>query len=85
MTEAQKLVEIYRTEVTAQGSTTNPWKWARRVTAPLAPLGKSTIGYFNSDRIASIQVFRCADGSEFAYDMNGAKGVWAMPGEWKAA
>lgn len=76
MTNAQKLVEDFRT-ITAPGSDVNTWKWARRVTADLAPLGKSTIGSARGTR--AIQLFRCEDGSRFAYDLNGASGAWAMP------
>jgi len=76
MTEAQKLVEEFRAAVFS-GVPTNTWKWAKRVTTGLASLGKSTIGTRTGTK--AIQVFGCADGSRFAYDMDGAKQVWAMP------
>jgi hypothetical protein len=80
MTEAQKLVEEFRT-ITAPGAMQNTWKWAKRVTRALEPMGKSTIGQPKGRGVASIQVFRCADGSRFAYDMNGASQTWAMPSD----
>lgn len=79
MTDAQKLCGEFRA-ITAPGSTANTWKWAKRVTAALQPRGRSTIGY-PSGRKAAIEVFECADGSLFAYDLNGARGVWAMPSD----
>ena len=80
MTDAQKLTKQFR-EITGPGSFVNTWKWAKRVTAELEPLGQSKIGFTNSNATASILVFRCADRSKFAYDMNGAKHVWALRGE----
>jgi hypothetical protein len=79
MTDAQQLVEQYRA-LTVPGSMANTWKWAKRVTAALTPLGRSTIGYA-SGQPATVAMFRCADGTRFAYDLNGAKSVWAMPAE----
>jgi hypothetical protein len=76
MTEAQKLVDEFRT-ITAPGSIASTWKWAKRVTTGLSSLGKSTIGTRTGTK--AIQVFGCADGSRFAFDMDGAKQVWAMP------
>jgi len=78
MTDAQKLVGEFRT-ITAPGSTANTWKWAARVTAALVPLGKSKIGSQRGGHTYTIATFRCADGSRFAYDMNGARQTWAMP------
>lgn len=77
MTDAQKLCDEFRA-ITAPGSMANTWTWAQRATAALESVGRSTIGY-PSGRKAAIAVFRCADGSGFAYDLNGAKGVWAFP------
>ena len=66
--------------VTRPGSIVNTWKWARRVTGGLTFLGRSTIGDRRSaTRTHSVSVFRCLDGSRFAYDNNGAAQVWAMP------
>lgn len=80
MTQAQILCEQFR-QITAPGSTANAWKWARRVTANLHALGNSTIGSRRGAHTCSVVVFRCEDGSRFAYDMNGASQVWAMPNE----
>ena len=79
MTNAQTLCEEFRT-ITAPGSLANTWKWAKRATATLEPLGKSTIGDRDNSRLThGIVMFRCPDGSRFGYDANGARQVWAMP------
>ncbi len=79
MTNAQELVDQFRA-IASPGSKVNTYKWANRITAELRPLGKSTIGRRdNRPGTYAIQVFECADGSRFAYDMDGAKQVWAMP------
>lgn len=81
MTEAQKLVEEFRA-ITAPGSRANTWTWAKRATATLAPMGNSRIGdKRNARAVHGIAMFRCADGSRFAYDLNGARQTWAMPAE----
>jgi hypothetical protein len=77
MTNAQQLVADFR----ALAATANTWKWAQRVTAGLTPLGRSSIGSRHGSHTYAIEVFRCADGSRFAYDLNGACQVWAMPAD----
>jgi hypothetical protein len=77
-TDAQKLVDQFR-ELTEPGSTANTWNWAKRVTADLEPMGQSTIGSKTGNHVFAIQLFRCKDGSRFAYDLNGARQVWGMP------
>jgi hypothetical protein len=79
MTQAQELVAEYRALLAAPGVHINTWKWAIRTTKNLEDIGKSTIGIMNSNRTAGCHVFRCADGSRFAFDLNGAQNVWAMP------
>jgi hypothetical protein len=79
MTDAQKLTEEFR-QITAPGSFKITWIWAQRATANLEPLGNSIIGDRKKVRLChSIALFRCADGSRFGYDLNGARQVWAMP------
>lgn len=78
MTQAQALVEEFKS-ITAPGRQDNTWKWALRVTKDLTALGRSTIGQRHTKAVAAIEEFRCADGSRFAFDLNGARQVWAMP------
>ena len=80
-TDATRLVDDYKV-ITAPGSTANAWKWARRVTAALEPMGQFTIGNRRDPSgrsVIAIQLFRCPDESRFAYSMNGANEVWSMP------
>ena len=78
MTNAQQIVADYRI-ATAPNSNVNIWRWTQRAVAGLEKISNSTIGHENSREVSSIAVFRCADGSRFAYDHNGARQVWAMP------
>jgi hypothetical protein len=81
MTNAQKLCDEFKT-ITQPGSTANTWKWAQRVTLHLKSLGSSTIGSrHNANTVYNIACFECADGSRFAYDLDGARQVWAMPSD----
>ena len=85
MTDAQKLTEEFR-QITAPGSLQNTWKWAQHATANLDQIGNSTIGdRKNSQLRHGVALFRCADGSRFGYDLNGARQVWAMPDDREVA
>ena len=78
MTNAQQIVEDYRIAA-APISNVNIWRWTQRAVASLEKISNSTIGHEKSRAVSNIVVFRCADGSRFAYDQNGARQVWAMP------
>lgn len=79
MTDAQKLVAKFR-QLVAPGSTTDVSKWAHQTGLGLTALGDSTIGRSERDgRPVAIWVFRCADGSRFAYNKGVVTDVWAMP------
>ena len=85
-TDASRLVDDYKV-IIAPGSASNVRKWIGRVTAELEDLGQSTIGNRRDPSgrsVIAIQLFRCLDGSRFAYSLNGANEVWSMPDDREA-